>query len=152
MTPDKWHLTCDTWHVTCDMWHMVGGWTFSQNVSSLAQLNELINHLMKKGVCRTARATLGLLITWSSGPKWPNFQNTNKCLGLLCLEAHWSISFKYAMLDICAVHWWNCINNCTTFDSTKDCKHKVWSSGSAGTYWLLPHQSQHTTGSQTHSS
>ena len=31
-------MTCDMWHVTCDMWHMtcLGGWTFSQNFSSLA--------------------------------------------------------------------------------------------------------------------
>ena len=33
-------MTCDTdtWHVTRDMWHMtrLGGWTFSQNFSSLA--------------------------------------------------------------------------------------------------------------------
>ena len=38
MTCDMWHITCDTWHVTCDMQHVTccGGWTFSQNVSSLA--------------------------------------------------------------------------------------------------------------------
>ena len=45
VTPDTWHLTCETWHltpdmrhVTCDMWNVThgGGWTFSQNLSSLA--------------------------------------------------------------------------------------------------------------------
>ena len=38
VTCDKWHVTFDTWHVTCDMWHVTcfGGWTFSQNFSSLA--------------------------------------------------------------------------------------------------------------------
>ena len=38
VTHDMWHLTRDTWHVTCDTWHMTrwGGWTFSQNFSSLA--------------------------------------------------------------------------------------------------------------------
>ena len=35
---DMWHMRCDTWHVTHDMWHVTcwGGWTFSQNFSSLA--------------------------------------------------------------------------------------------------------------------
>ena len=35
---DTWHLTCDMWHQTFDMWHVThgGGWTLSQNVSSLA--------------------------------------------------------------------------------------------------------------------
>ena len=28
-----WHVTCDMWHVTHDLF---GGWTFSQNFSSLA--------------------------------------------------------------------------------------------------------------------
>ena len=65
------------WHVTCDMWHMtcLGGWTFSQNLSSLALtvcdlwyygdleekahwMNELING---EAVYRTAPATPGLL-------------------------------------------------------------------------------------------
>ena len=40
MTRDMWHMTRDTWHVTRDMWHVtrdtIGGWTFSQNFSSLA--------------------------------------------------------------------------------------------------------------------
>ena len=42
VTCDVWHVTCDTWHVTRDMtrdtWHVtcLGGWTFSQNFSSLA--------------------------------------------------------------------------------------------------------------------
>ena len=33
-----WHVTCGTWHMTRDMWHVtrLGGWTFSQNFSSLA--------------------------------------------------------------------------------------------------------------------
>ena len=46
VTPEMWHLTWDIWHVTnniChvthDMWHVThgGGWTFSKNLSSLAQ-------------------------------------------------------------------------------------------------------------------
>ena len=36
VTHDTWHVTCDTWHVTHDTWHVWGGWTFSQNFSSLA--------------------------------------------------------------------------------------------------------------------
>ena len=34
----KWHMTCDIWRVTRDMWHETccGGWTFCQNLSSLA--------------------------------------------------------------------------------------------------------------------
>ena len=69
MTGDRWHMTHDTWHMT----HSVG-WTFSQNLSSLALLvldwqclediwtkesvNESISH---RGDCRTALATPGLL-------------------------------------------------------------------------------------------
>ena len=79
VTCDVWHVTCDTWHVTRDMWHVTccGGWTFSQNFSSLAltvcdlwyyedleekahSLTHLINY---EAVCRTAPATPGLLIT-----------------------------------------------------------------------------------------
>ena len=38
LTHDIWHLTCDMQHMTHNMWHVTccGGWTFSQNVSSLA--------------------------------------------------------------------------------------------------------------------
>ena len=45
VTRDMWHVTCDTWHVTHDTWHVtrdkwhvthLGGWTLSQNFSSLA--------------------------------------------------------------------------------------------------------------------
>ena len=75
-------MTCATW---LKMWHMVGGWTFSQNVSSPALtvwdrqcleyseqkdhlINEAINQSEKdKGVYRTALATGGLLIScWLS--------------------------------------------------------------------------------------
>ena len=71
------HLTPDMWHVTCDIWHTVGGggWTFSQNCSSLDLtiwdiqcledskleddlLDQLMNH---QGVRRTALATPDLL-------------------------------------------------------------------------------------------
>ena len=47
VTHDMWHVTCDMRHVTCDMWHVTydtwhvtccGGWTFSQNFSSLSLL------------------------------------------------------------------------------------------------------------------
>ena len=36
VTRDTWHVTSDMWQVTCDTWHVWGGWTFSQNFSSLA--------------------------------------------------------------------------------------------------------------------
>ena len=80
VTHDMWHVTCDTWHVTHDTWHVTrwGGWTFSQNFSSLAltvflfmilwryggkgsltyRMNELIRD---EAVYRTALATPGLL-------------------------------------------------------------------------------------------
>ena len=81
VTCDMWHVTCDTWHVTNDMWHVtrLGGWTFSQNVSSLALtvcdlwyyedleekthgLNQLINESVNdEAVYRTAPATPGML-------------------------------------------------------------------------------------------
>ena len=79
MARDTWHMTCDTWHMT----HL-GGWTFSQNFSSLALtvcdlwyyedilgkgwVTQLMNH---KAVCRTAPATPGLSnTTWDhSKPK-----------------------------------------------------------------------------------
>ena len=67
------------WHVTCDRWNVIhgGGWTFSQNLSSLAltvwdrqclqdseqkghSINKLNNH---QGVYKRALATLGLLNT-----------------------------------------------------------------------------------------
>ena len=72
-------LTCDMWHVTRDMWHLTccGGWSFSQNFSSLAfkvcdswcfeyiltnhhWLNQLIND---NAVYRTAPDTPSLLKT-----------------------------------------------------------------------------------------
>ena len=62
------------WHVTRDTWHVWGGWTFSQNFSSLAltvcdlwyfedleEKNQWLNELMNdKAVYRTAPATPGL--------------------------------------------------------------------------------------------
>ena len=77
MTHDTWHVTRDTWTVTLDMWHVtrLGGWTFSQNFSSLALtvcdlwyyedilgkgwlwINQSVNH---EAVCRTAPAKPGL--------------------------------------------------------------------------------------------
>ena len=74
-----WHVTCDTWHVTrdCDMWHVtrLGGWTFSQNFSSLAltvcdlwyyeDLEErddsITEYISDEAVYRTALPTPGLL-------------------------------------------------------------------------------------------
>ena len=74
-----WQVTCDRWHVTRDTWQvthdMLGGWTFSQNFSSLAltvydlwyyedleEKDELINELINdEAVYRTAPATPGLL-------------------------------------------------------------------------------------------
>ena len=74
------HVTHDMWHVTCDTWHVThgGGWTFSQNVSSLTvtvwvgkwfedleENAELLNQIINsnEAVCRTRPASLGLLIT-----------------------------------------------------------------------------------------
>ena len=73
-----WHMRPDTWHIICDTWDVThgGGWTFSQNFSSLDltvcdrqclglskqkdhRLNLWIND---KGVCRTDPTTLGLVI------------------------------------------------------------------------------------------
>ena len=36
MTRDTWHVTPDTWRDTWRMTYLGGGWTFSQNFSSLA--------------------------------------------------------------------------------------------------------------------
>ena len=40
MTFYTWHVTCDMWHMTHDTWHVTccGGWTFSQNFSSVAPM------------------------------------------------------------------------------------------------------------------
>ena len=88
MTCDTWHVTHDTWHVTHDMWHVTqktwhvtgcGGWIFSQDFSSLALtvcdlwyfkdleekadwLTESISQCSVGGICRTAPATLGVLM------------------------------------------------------------------------------------------
>ena len=77
MTPDTWHPTPDMWHLTPDTWHIThdGGWTYSQNFSSLALMFWVswcfegleekyywMNQLMSdKGGCRKAPATLGML-------------------------------------------------------------------------------------------
>ena len=69
-----WHLTPDTWHLTYDMWHVTqgGGWTFSQNFSSLLWfgidsalkifpqtmtelMNELINYSVTKVIVKQPR-------------------------------------------------------------------------------------------------
>ena len=89
MTCDTWHVTRYMWHVTSDTytWHVFlfffwgGGWTFSQNFSSLAltvcdlwyyedleekatSVTQLIND---EAVYKTAPATPGLLKTcWKS--------------------------------------------------------------------------------------
>ena len=67
-----WHITCDTdtWYVTC-----LGGWTFSQNFSSLALIicdlwyyedleekdDSITESMNDEAVYRTAPATPGLL-------------------------------------------------------------------------------------------
>ena len=66
-----WHVTRYTWHVTC-----CGGWTLPQNFSSLALVvcdlryledwKKKACKLNNNGVCRTAPATPGLLITYMS--------------------------------------------------------------------------------------
>ena len=66
------------WHVTRDMWHVtrLGGWTFSQNFSSLAltvcdlwyyeDLEEKDESLNDEAVYRTAPVTSGLLYIFRS--------------------------------------------------------------------------------------
>ena len=76
-TCDIWYLTYDTGKVTCDMWHMEGGehylkmsglyliWFGSECDLKIFphRMSDWINESMnEKGVCRTASATLGLLI------------------------------------------------------------------------------------------
>ena len=73
MTPDTWHVTPDTWHLTCDTWWGV-------NILSKCQLSSsqglgvmmlwrfggkcwLSNLIGNRGVCKTAPATSGLLIS-----------------------------------------------------------------------------------------
>ena len=83
MTCDTWHVTCDMWHVTRDMWHMTGwgGWTFSQNFSSLAhtvpdlwyyedmeeKAHGLNQSMSDEAVYRTAPATPSLLTITLNG-------------------------------------------------------------------------------------
>ena len=76
---DMWHVTRYTWHMTSDMWHMTCDTCWGVNILSKFQLSSsnglgvmllwiyfnkpsltLMNH---EAVCRTAPATLGLLIT-----------------------------------------------------------------------------------------
>ena len=71
VTCDMWHVTRDTGRVTSDMWHVGGGWTFSQNFSSLLiyDIMEEKAHgpyksITDKAVYRTAPATPGLLKTY----------------------------------------------------------------------------------------
>ena len=101
---DMWRVTCDTWRVTYDTWHVtcLGGWTFSQNFSSLAltvcdlwyyeDLEEKADWFSQsvnyKAVYRTAPATLGLLIiilnhTLDGGNRFSSFLQT-RC------SCHWS--------------------------------------------------------------
>ena len=72
-----WHVTFDSWHMTRDKWHVtrLGGWTFSQNFSSLAltvfdlwnyedleeKAHGLNQSMSDEAVYRTAPATPGLL-------------------------------------------------------------------------------------------
>ena len=79
LTPDTWHLTHDMWHLLHDMCHVahMGWWTLCQKFSYLPltvwklwcfeDLREKDQSMTKlisdKGVCRTAPATPGLLIT-----------------------------------------------------------------------------------------
>ena len=78
VTRDTWHVTRGKWHVTHDMWHVTrfGGWTFSQNFSSLAHTvcdlwyyedleekdDSLSESISDEAVYRTAPATQGLLV------------------------------------------------------------------------------------------
>ena len=100
MREKKWHVTGDTqpmtperWHMTGDKWHMTHGvgWTFSKNTSSLAltvlelwcfeDLEEKDQLTNDEGVCRTARATPGLLISWTiptQHTRGVNFQYTKE--------------------------------------------------------------------------
>ena len=97
-TCDMWHMTHDMWHVTRDMWHVTlgGRWTFPRNFSSLALTAwewkfvediftkdhwlKLINELMnEEGVCRTAPATLGLLMIAHAAAGICIYSNNRNC-------------------------------------------------------------------------
>ena len=82
-TCDMWHLTHEMWHVTCDMWHGTPDRWWEVNILSKFQVpssyglgvkifwryfgkrvTQFINlSINNKGVCRTAPATPGPLIT-----------------------------------------------------------------------------------------
>ena len=96
MACDRWHMTHDMWPVTRDMWHMIRNrwWTLCKNFRSLALLVwdlgcfedlEEMDRWLDGGVCRTAPATPGLLITVPKEEEkiankvwWPSFNNSNK--------------------------------------------------------------------------
>ena len=73
---DNWHLTPDTWHITCFTWHtreddnfeqISSPWVLRFECEGVSKIFEQKDHLLiewinYKGVCRTAPATLGLLI------------------------------------------------------------------------------------------
>ena len=76
LTRDTWHVTRDTWHVTRDTWHLtrLGGWTFSQNFSSLAltvcdlwyyedleEKDDSLNELDQGRLCQTRNFCADLL-------------------------------------------------------------------------------------------
>ena len=62
-TQNTWNLTCDTWNMTCDTWQVTCDMLWGVNILSKFQPNEWMNEwLSDKDVCRTAPATLGLLI------------------------------------------------------------------------------------------
>ena len=83
VTPDTWHVTRDMWHVTCDTWRRVNilsifqlpssnslGFMISWRLRGKGSVTEWINELINdNAVCRTAPATMSLLITslWAWG-------------------------------------------------------------------------------------
>jgi hypothetical protein len=118
-------VSCDMWHVTHDTWHVtrLGGWTFSQNFSSLALtvcdlwyyedleekdewINEWINKLINyEAVYRTAPATPGLLKIYRAF-LWVLIEDLSPNEDLFCeVVLIWS-SLKHQVL-ICSLSSWS---------------------------------------------
>ena len=65
LTLYMWHVTCDTWHVTHDTWHVSPLYLLWFGcIYVLKVWSKRVTQLMNcNGICRTAPATPGLVIT-----------------------------------------------------------------------------------------
>ena len=139
------HMLCDTWHLTCDMWHVVG-----VNILSKSQLpssyglggkviqrsggkgwpTELSNEWMSdEGVCRTAPATPGLLITCNT-----SWMRTKAFM--------WNWGF---MLIVLILNWmyFTCFSAKFWFQQFQDWKNwllQLWASSTLVMYFSTLHQ------------